>query len=425
MASSCQALIVFLIFFWCKVNTAAMELRARFTSSVSLSKRRTLASRSALKAGKKFAYFGNVKVGTPPQEFSVVFDTGSGNLIVPSAECHSEACKLHKRFNRAKSMTAKKIYCDGYNQDDTFSTIAISFGTGSVEGTCVEDSVCIGDICSRTSFIASFQESAEPFTQFTFDGVLGLALTPMAQGPGFSFVNVVGHSQALRRPQFAVFMADSDDERSEITFGDLNEHHMDSGLLWAKVKPGVGYWEVQIQDITINNRPQQLCEDCRVAVDTGTSELAGPSDIIERLRNKLNVDPHCANFDVLPKLGFIISDHILNLDPHDYVDKTPVSCMVSLMDLDVPPPNGPIFVFGIPFLQKFYTVYDNAEKRVGFAVAKHGDRRRPDLMVQMNASSTSAVATDLDQSGSSVSVTPAPAANGFLYSRDLTYTRMQ
>jgi len=41
------------------------------------------------------------------------------------------------------------------------------------------------------------------------------------------------------------------------------------------------------------------------------------------------------------------------------------------MDLDVPPPMGPLFIFGIPFLQKFFTVYDHSSKQVGFALAKH------------------------------------------------------
>jgi hypothetical protein len=44
------------------------------------------------------------------------------------------------------------------------------------------------------------------------------------------------------------------------------------------------------------------------------------------------------------------------------------------MPLDVPPPQGPLFVFGIPFLQKFFTVYDEGAHRIGFAVAKHSNQ---------------------------------------------------
>jgi saccharopepsin len=329
------------------------------------------------------AYFGKIEVGTPPQEFEVVFDTGSGNLIVPGDDCPSLACRKHGRFARGRSASAREANCDGSELHGDPDEITITFGTGHITGRCLQDTICIGNACSEGTFISSTDESRQPFASFSFDGVLGLALPAMAQGASFSVMTRLLERNQLKKPVFSVFLSDSDSEESEITFGDVKEEHMGSELFWVPVTGTAGYWEVTIEDITLNREPKNLCQaqnGCRVAVDTGTSQLAGPTDLIQRLSSLLNVNGDCSNFDRLPDLGFVIGGKILVLSPADYVDKGSSYCRVSLMELDVPPPMGPLFIFGIPFLQKYYSVYDSQNSQVGFAVAKHKGRAPMQLL---------------------------------------------
>jgi len=330
---------------------------------------------SSSKVVHKTAYYGRVEIGTPRQPFTVVFDTGSGNLMVPSTYCRSHACTMHKRFDRKKSATAEDIEADGSlsRKGALRDQITVTFGTGEISGVFIQDDVCIGNLCTNIHFVGATDETEDPFSSFNFDGVLGLALPQMSQGPDFSLMDHLVKSKTLRQSLFSVFLSDSEMESSEITFGAIKDEHMVTPMFWQPVARDSGYWQVQIEDITINNKKQTLCNDCQVAVDTGTSQLAGPTDVIQELSKRLDVKSDCSNYKSLPDLGFVMGDNILNLKPQDYVDKGPDGCEVSLMPLDVPPPNGPLFIFGDPFLRKYYTAYDQANRRVGFATARHMD----------------------------------------------------
>merc|ERR550514_721387 len=57
----------------------------------------------------KTAYWGTITMGTPPQEFKVIFDTGSGNLILPSTECNMPGCNPHKKYDKSKSTTSSSV----------------------------------------------------------------------------------------------------------------------------------------------------------------------------------------------------------------------------------------------------------------------------------------------------------------------------
>ena len=42
--------------------------------------------------------YGELQVGTSPQNFTVCFDTGSADLWLPSADCKTPSCTSHNQF---------------------------------------------------------------------------------------------------------------------------------------------------------------------------------------------------------------------------------------------------------------------------------------------------------------------------------------
>eukprot|EP00971_Amphidinium_carterae_P242331 4811511-Amphidinium_carterae.2 len=53
----------------------------------------------------------------------------------------------------------------------------------------------------------------------------------------------------------------------------------------------------------------------------------------------------------LPGLSVQVGDSVLHLSPDDYVDRDDDGCSLALMALEIPPPKGPLFIFGDPFLR--------------------------------------------------------------------------
>jgi len=232
----------------------------------------------------KTAYFGNIKVGSPePQDFTVVFDTGSAHLVVPNSACQRETCLKHNRYNETKSETSIPIEHDGTTLPRgsvSQHSVSITFGTGKVTGTFVRDKACLKGIeddlgCATVNMVVANDMSDQPFSLFHFDGILGLGLEALSLGPGFSFFQ----QMALPVQRFSVFLARTDQGQSSISFGGHDERKAATGFSWVPVaKPELGYWQVQVHQVRIGETVLDECIDggCRAILDTGTSLLGAP-----------------------------------------------------------------------------------------------------------------------------------------------------
>jgi len=325
------------------------------------------------------AYYGKLFIGTPPQEFSVIFDTGSGNVIIPDSSCLVGGCVNHNKFMADDSRSAKDINLEGDLVTGNYrDMVTITFGTGEIDGIYLQDNVCVNsNACSTNRFIASTRETASPFAHLDFDGIVGLGFPALAEGPGFSLLDSLVHTGALKKNQFAIFLGDTQDE---ITFGGYRPERMmnPNDIFWTPVTKEY-YWQLQVNDMYLNADPTGICGQvwgatggkCQVAVDSGTNLLAGPSAVYRSLQEKLHIARDCSNFHTLPKLGFMIDGHNLQIPAEYYVQRINSvvgdQCELFYLPLDLEPPLGPLFILGDPFFRSYYTIFDIEKRQLGFA----------------------------------------------------------
>ena len=82
-----------------KESQAAREVAAAPLHTVKLVKQYVPIEKNGSVIAYKTAYFGKIQVGSPePQDFTVVFDTGSAHLVVPNSACQRETCLKHNSF---------------------------------------------------------------------------------------------------------------------------------------------------------------------------------------------------------------------------------------------------------------------------------------------------------------------------------------
>lgn len=80
------------------------------------------------------SYYGTITVGTPPQPYNIVLDTGSSDLWLASSTCASGCSGVQKSYDGSKSSSFKPA-------SQPFS---IRYGSGSVAGDIVSDNVALG-----------------------------------------------------------------------------------------------------------------------------------------------------------------------------------------------------------------------------------------------------------------------------------------
>uniref|UniRef100_A0A8C3T1I1 pepsin A n=1 Tax=Chelydra serpentina TaxID=8475 RepID=A0A8C3T1I1_CHESE len=302
-------------------------------------------------------YYGTISIGTPAQEFSVLFDTGSSNLWVPSVYCSSTSCTNHNKFNPSDSST----------YEATNESLSIQYGSGSMTGILAYDTVqhvpdyphpspkVGGIVDTKQIFGLSETEPGTAFEYSQFDGILGLAFPSIASSGATPVFDNMMNEGLVSQDLFSVYLSSDEQSGSFVMFGDIDSSYYSGSLNWIPLSAET-YWEITMDSITMNGETIACSSGCQAIIDTGTSLLAGPSTGIS------NIESYIGASDGTGSLKFLPNNYVLFSLVQDSG-----YCSSGFESIDVSTSSGELWILGDVFISQYYVVFDRANNQVALA----------------------------------------------------------
>uniref|UniRef100_A0A8C6JXI1 Uncharacterized protein n=1 Tax=Melopsittacus undulatus TaxID=13146 RepID=A0A8C6JXI1_MELUD len=291
------------------------------------------------------SYFGEISIGDPPQNFTVLFDTGSSNLWVPSTYCKTPACYNHVKFRPRESST---FITNG-------QTYTLSYGSGTLTVLLGYDTVRVSCITvTNQEFGLSKDEPTQPFYYADFDGILGMAYPSLAVGGTPTVLQGMLEQNQLSEPIFSFYFSryTNPTHPNALILGGVDPQLFYGDITWAPVTQEL-YWQVAIDDVI---------PACGGISNGGCC----PShNLLFTLSPQYAVD--CNEIQNMPAITFIINGAQLPLYPSAYVFNVRISTAAPSFLMDGPGEEQPLWILGDVFLKQYYTIFDMANNRIGFA----------------------------------------------------------
>lgn len=217
-------------------------------------------------------YIATIQIGTPPQNFNILMDSGSADFWVGSESCQSQqgTCGNHT-FLGSKSSSSFVQSNQNFN---------VTYGSGAVAGVLCQDNVNMAGLQLNNHTFGVANEESVQFSADTvpFDGLMGLAQSILSNEKVPTPVESLA-SNGLISSAISSFkisrLADQLND-GQVTFGGLDPtKFVASTLITIPNVSKVGFWEGALNAITVNGQNTGMAGRTAI-LDTGTTLIIAP-----------------------------------------------------------------------------------------------------------------------------------------------------
>ncbi|KAK3827876.1 MAG: aspartic peptidase domain-containing protein [Benniella sp.] len=324
-------------------------------------------------------------IGSPRQEFSVVFDTGSSDLWVSSTNCQSSICKSLRRFNPSRSST--------FQQDG--QTWSINYADNSwVTGTLGIDDITVAGIPIKGQTFGLASVNSGSTVDAGADGIMGL---------GFESNSEIGHintpvsnmvlQNQIDEPIVSVWLNKASNQDATLsnggvfTFGGVDPSLYAGQIHYVPVTSSKE-WQITVNKLYIGRKELPFSKAASSAiVDTGSSYILFPDYLAtafhrsipnSRYDSKLGwlIPCRLANSRTVGDLTFVLEGGQFRVPISDIVilkSEYNEYCLSAIDSWQELPGHGSqsAILLGDLFIKNHYVVFDygknNDGPRIGFA----------------------------------------------------------
>ena len=323
-------------------------------------------------------FFCEIKVGTPPQTFTVLLDTSATGIWIPSATCPTnvyDMCRNHRRYDRTRSIT--------YVREGQM------MGYGSMVAELSYDTVWIGGgNATMQSFAEVFQYKYND-SGIPYDGLMGMGLGLTFSNDKSIFTNMK-EQKAIDEMVYGIYLTKNSTDPNDsggLVIGGRNTSAFYGTLTYVPSMYDV-MWQIAFKDVLLllsPNMPKLCTYGCTAVPRTGGGHnIISDHTTISILHKHLGAVPYedsntyhfnCSALHTLQPVYFSLGDALIKVSWQSYVDRVigptgEIACFSAFLGSDDLSsdnhfPTG--WYLGDVFYTSVYVEYDFENLQIGFA----------------------------------------------------------
>ncbi|CAD6569613.1 MAG: hypothetical protein CYPHOPRED_003473 [Cyphobasidiales sp. Tagirdzhanova-0007] len=328
-------------------------------------------------------YYAPIYVGSPPQVFNVILDTGSADFWLVDTNCTSQDCAQVATF-------AANISTSAVANNTDFSIHYGMASQGTASGSIWNDTIALAGHNLMNQSFALCDTVSTQLIGGNESGIMGLGWPSLSASSATPFwLNLMnqdttsfdfpGFSFYLTRSSPSINASNSTNVTQDafgglFTLGTLSNVSYIPPINYVDIPAGnESYWVIPLTAISLNGTNLANMGTPNVAIDTGTTLIGGPANIVQSLYEQIggafaldgeyegyytypcNASASIAfTFGNVEKQTYNMSSFDLNLGVFE-----DDQCLGAFFDLDLSSGSAAVisWVIGGAFLKNVYSVY--------------------------------------------------------------------